>query len=234
MMGSGEPVEAVGDVSVAGRTVEVRFRIDASEVVAGAPVEIMTEIRLGDGDPFELRSAGARSTARSREYSFEADGPDSVPLRDPFADEVDIGGVESSVLVASDRPDRGRILLNRFLTLEDLRSSLPEGGRFDLVVHCERRIRVAGDARDAEPPAVRTELRVPVVRDDAACAAEYGRLADVVLGHPSAHVLREQALDALLSARSTVAEAALVAVAEHPDPTVAGPARHAIDAMRRG
>jgi hypothetical protein len=144
---------------------EYTVRVEEVPVLAGGP---MVAVWTLHGPPADVALGGSRTLNRTTGFSFAgtAEGLD-VPLTDPAADVVDLGGP----MGARPLPEAGltvSLLVNQYLTVENLRPALPPGGSGVLALRCRWDL-VAG----AEPVPLELTLRVPVRRDDDA-------LADVV------------------------------------------------------
>ena len=225
-----ENSSATADVETAGRTLQVVFTPDAGPLLAGGPAYLDGVVSLGMGDPVGLLASAARATGRSREYTFTADGPDGAPLRDPFADAVEIGGIETSRPLTTNAPVTEHLLLNQFLTLEDLRDGIPDGHAADLVLECSRMLRLEGVPQQDAPRAT-AAVHLLIRRDDAALASYYRQQADAVMAAKQFDVVREQRLVELFSARNELARDALSSLTDHPDGYVAARARQALAAL---
>jgi hypothetical protein len=219
-----------GEVQTPGRIVRVRFEIDGESALAGGPVPVTGLVSLRSGEPVGLVLGASRATGRSDEYTFAADGPDGVPLPDPYADAIDVGGIEGALPLTADAPRTERVLLNQFLALEHLRDLLADGEAAELAVHCARRIRL-DDAPAADPPTATAVLRVTLRRDDAALRSWADETAAVVLDGREVDVVREQRVLELVMARSAPVADALDALTRHPDHGIAARARYALDAL---
>jgi hypothetical protein len=221
---------AATDVDTAGRTLHVIFRSAAEPPLAGGPAYLEAEVSLLAGPAIRLISSSARATGRSREYSFAARGPDGRSLRDPFADAVEIGGVQTSTPLTAERPVLQQVLLNQFLTLESVRDAVPDGHTAELEVRCVRQLGLEGQPNDNVPTAaVVLHLRMP--RNDDELADRYRRAAETITSTPQFTVGREQLLTELCTARNRLAIDALTALVSHPDTSVAARARHALSAL---
>jgi hypothetical protein len=220
---------ATADVETAGRVLQVAFTPDAGPLLAGGPVYLDGVVSLLMGDPVGLLSSAARATGRSREYAFAAEGPDGVPLRDPFSDAVEIGGIETSRPLTMTAPVTEHLLVNQFLTLEDVRDAIPDGQTTELVVRCSRLLRLEGLPED--PATATAAVHLWIRRDDAALANYYREAADAIMATQQFDVAREQRLVELFSARSELATDALSSLIDHPDAYVAARARQALAAL---
>ena len=217
-------------VRTAGRTLRVLFRPPAEPVLAGGPVHLDAVVELVAGEPAGLVSSSARATGRSRDYTFEAQGPDGTPLADPFATAVEVGGVATVTPLTRDAPVAEEVLLNQFLALESLAAAVPDGGTLELAVRCARRLALGG-LTDDDAPAATAVVGIRMRRDDAELARRYRSAAEAVAGESRHTVDRERHLAELFSARNPLAGPALTALAGHPDPAVAAAARAALDAL---
>jgi hypothetical protein len=215
------------DVTSGGRTVRVEFRPAEEPVLVGGPVRLDAVISLLSGDPVELASGSARATGRNRDYTFTARARSGAPLRDPYADAIEIGGVDTSVPLTTDAPVIEEVLLNQFLALESLRDTVPDGGSTELVVRCARQLRLEGLPAETAV----TDLRVPMRRDDAALARHYADAAAEVAGTAQFDVHRERLLVELCTARDPLVADALSSLVDHPDGSVAARAAQALTAL---
>jgi hypothetical protein len=214
---------AAGDISV-----RAGFRVVTGELLAGGPVELAFFVESLGLCPLQLAVSGDRMRQRPGQFSFAAMFEGS-PLGDPMAAVPYMGGPEGVVEISTRSPWDQPLLLNQFIRLEHTLGRLVQGatGRIDLA--CRRPLPLAAtDAAalslDGAPIAV-VDLAFDLRRDDAALAALVARAFDEVMQGPLA--LRERSLALLLSMR-TVAHAQIDALTRHPDPSVAGRARHAI------
>jgi hypothetical protein len=217
------------EVETAGRAFRVAFHPPAGPVLAGGPAVLDAVVSLAAGDPVKVLTSSARATGRSGEYLFEATGPDGGPLRDPYADAIEIGGVETQRLVTTDESLAERVLLNQFLALESVRETVPEGAGAELVVRCARLLRLEGVPE--EPPTAALAVHLRVHRDDAALARYYAEAADTIMGSAQVGVASEQRLVELCNARNELAAGALSSLTAHPDAGVAARARYALAAL---
>ena len=227
-----DPVTAAATVTGAGRTVHVDYTVGGGRLLAGGPLALTVTIALRDGEPGRLISSSARSTGRSREYSFH--GTLSTPsgettLRDPYADAIEIGGVQTAQDLRADTPLVQRVLVNQFLTLEDVLAAVADGDSVELALRAQREVRFEGGSADDQPHAgAAAALRITLHRDDAALAAFYRRCADHVLEAAQADPVREQWVVELCTSRNQWAVPALTELARHPDRSVADRARQAL------
>ncbi len=212
-----------GGVPVAGRRLAMACRPESEELLAGGPVWLAAELRLIEGEPIGLVAGSSRASGRSTEYRCEADG-----LRDPFADAVEIGGVETTRRLSSAEPVREELLLNQFLTLEDLLTRVPEGATARVDVRCRRRLLVDPPESSGEPPGEPAEavdeIAVTLRRDDARVREDYLATARTILAGV-VDTVRNRLLIELTCARSPLAGDAWQLLTSHPDPVVAGRAR---------
>jgi hypothetical protein len=225
-----ENSSAAVDVETAGRTLQVVFRPDAGPLLAGGPAYLDGTVSLVRGDPVGLLASAARATGRSREYVFTADGPGGTPLRDPFADAIEIGGIETPRPLTTSAPVTEHLLLNQFLTLEDLRDGISDGDSTDLIVECSRVLRLEGVPQQDAPRAT-AAVHLLIRRDDATLARYYRQQADAIMATQQFDVMREQRLTELFSARTELARHALSSLTDHPDGYVAARARQALAAL---
>lgn len=228
-----DPITASVTVTGAGRSVEVTWAVAGGRLLAGGPLFLEVTIALRDGAPGRLIASSARSTGRSREYSFSGTALDGrTTLRDPYADALEFGGVQTAQDLRADTQVVQRVLVNQFLTLEDARTAVADGDAVDLLLRAHREVRFEDGPADHGPGRDATaDLRLTLHRDDAALAAFYRRAAEAVLGAAQADPAREQRVLELCTARNQVAAPALTALARHPDPTVADRARRALAAL---
>lgn len=231
-----DPITASATFVGAGRSVELDYAVAGGRLLAGGPLELTVTVALRDGAPGRLISSSARSTGRSREYSFHgtlgtlAGG---TTLRDPYADAIEIGGVQTAQDLRVDTPVVQHVLVNQFLTLEDVLAEVADGDSVELILRARRQVQFEGwsgdGAQDASgAPAV---LRLTVHRDDSALAAFYRRSADAVLAAAQADPTRERRVVELCTARNQLAAQALTELGRHSDLSVANRARQALAAL---
>lgn len=222
--------------SGAGRTVEVEYAVDGGRRLAGGPLNLTVTVALRDGAPGRLISSSARSTGRSREYTFEgtlgtlAGGR---TLRDPYADAIEIGGVQTAQDLRVGNPVVQHVLVNQFLTLEDVLAEVADGDSVELNLRGRRQIQFEGWSGQGSQDAggASAVLRLTMHRDDSALAAFYRRSADAALAAAQADPSRERRVVELCTARNQLAVQALTELGRHSDPSVADRARQALAAL---
>jgi hypothetical protein len=224
--------DATAAVMAGDRTFRVTFGPADEPALAGGPVHLRVVVALLSGGPVQLAESAARATGRSREYAFTANGPDGGPLPDPFADAVEIGGVETFREVTTEVPVTADVLLNQFLELDRVREALPDGGTLQLAVHCRRWLRLRTQADD-ETAAASAIVHVQMRRDDAELARRFQTAAAAILRAGQFDVARERLLTELVSARSPLAIGALSALLGHSDGYIVARAPQALDALRQ-
>jgi len=215
-------------VAISDRDLEVAFEPEEEPGLAGGPVYVEVTISLVDGEPVTVLSGASRSTSRNDDYTFTAAAPGDVTLRDPFADAVELGGVEFPRELTAGTPLTERVLLNQFLTLEDLVGAQPDGRTTPLTVRAVRRIRQPASGEPTDAP---VELQIPLRHDDDALARWYRDVADTVRAARDGDAVREQRLTELLTARNHLATDALETLTGHPDPGVAQRVALALSAL---
>jgi hypothetical protein len=220
----------VADVIVADRTVAVEFSADAGPLLAGGPVSLEVVISLRDGEPADLIASASRATGRSPEYAFTGTLPGGATLRDPYAGAVEIGGVQTAQSLTAQAPVVQHVLLNQFLTLEDVLDHLADGDSIELVLQAGREIRFEGSP-DGEAVRAEASLTLTLRRDDAALAARYRKAAEAVMAARQFDVRREQLVVELCTARNSLAVDALTTLTHHPDGSVAARAQQALDVL---
>lgn len=229
---AGEPVTANATVAGAGRSVDVGYAVDGGRLLAGGPLSLTVTVSLRDGAPGRLIASSARSTGRSREYTFHGTLVGGTTLRDPYADALELGGVQTAQDLQIDIPVVQHVLVNQFLTLEDALAEIDDGDSVELLLQARRQLQFEDRPADGPPDAGPVaDLSLTLHRDDAALAAFYHRTAEAVLGAAQADPAREQRVVQLCTARNHLAAPALTELARHPDPSVADRARRALAAL---
>lgn len=215
-------------LEIAGRAVDVMFRADAAPSLAGGPAYVEAVISLLDGPSGGIVSSVARATGRSRDFLFSALDPVGAPLRDPYAEAIEIGGVETVLPLTQQAPVTQRVLVNQYLTLEQLRTVAQDGITSEFLLRCARVVKF-----DADQEAITAEsvLTLRLLRDDAALERHYRRLAEAVRATPQFDATRELLVLELVTARSPLAVGALSALADHPDGAVSARVRQALTAL---
>ena len=231
-MTDGEPADArvIRPAQLAGRQIAAEFRLPATVLLAGGPVDLDTILWLTSGGPVTLTTSVERATGRSRDYRFAADAPDGSPLSDPYAETVEMGGVQTSFQLTSAAPLRDKVLLNQFLSLERIRPMLDDGASVDLRVSGTRQLHLDGNDGGGEETA-ESEFTVRLSRDDAALSAELGRIAQSILETSSYTVDRGRQMLVLATIRDPIGADALTVVAGHQDAEVAAMAHRALAAL---
>jgi hypothetical protein len=225
-----EQREAHVDLSADGFRVRAGFRIEATELLAGAPVELALFVENAGPNALFVRVSGDRARQRVGEFSFTAMFEGSR-LHDPAADAPEMGGPAVAETVAADGTWSQVLILNEFIRLEDTPGRLAPGavGRLDLA--CGRLLPLAGTETAAllagGAANVSVALAFDLRRDDAAPAALAARLLDEVAHGPLE--ARERPLSRLLAMRSG-ARVQIESLTRRPDPWVAERARQALAA----
>jgi hypothetical protein len=220
--------EGAAELAADGIRVQAGFRVTTAGPLAGGPVELQFFVQSPGPVPLRLVVSGDRARQRPGKFSFEATF-EGVPLEDPMAGLVDVGGPAGVVAVSADRPWQQPLVLNEFVRLERAPTHIAAGASGRLTLRCRRAMALAATdaaAFASRPPrVVLIDLAVDLRRDDAELAALTGRLLDEVVNGPPA--ARERPLALLLSLRS-IAHAQIEALTGHPDPVVAARANQAL------
>ena len=137
--------------------------------------------------------------------------------------------MQTSQLLAVGAPLVEHILLNQFLTIEDALHEVGDGESIGLVVDASRQIRFEASPDDGV--GATASLSLTLHRDDAAVADRYRSAAAAVMAAKQFDVHREQLVVELCNARNPLVADALTTLTRHPDGSVAGRARQALDAL---
>lgn len=177
----------------AGGCVRIRFTIEALD----APEPLLVGMDRSTGRPAHVTITGQL---------------DGTPLADPADGPADMGGPSGSIQVQPGTPYTQVLLVNQFVRLEEAHEAVAPGETRLLSLDCAR----------TAPPVVSAKLEIPLVRDDAALAAEIADLVAVVREHdrPGTSNELEDALAALVAVRLPIATAALAELSDHPNPLV--------------
>jgi len=228
---SGSILEASSDVEY-GNDIKVRagLRIINSEVYAGGPILIEFSIENRGQTPYYLAFGGDRVKLRPTYFDFSAslEGAD-MKLVDPAAGTPELGGIGGTTEVKPGEPYYQTIILNQFLSLEEVRKVLKEGEAGVLQIRCKRALAIATTSMQAlqmvtDIPVVEEVLRVKVSRNDAALNTLMTQLADELKNDwastPTSPVNQERAITQLTALRIPVAVPYLQSLVEHPDPGI--------------
>ncbi len=217
---------------VQGRSISVEFRPTTTPLLAGGPVEVSATLRLLDGDAATVTTSVERSTGRSRDYRFAVDGPEGVSLGDPYAAAIEMGGVQTSDQLTVDAPLEDTVLLNQFLELERLRSTINDGDTAEVRVRGERVVHLVSDQGDDDTVTATAIFTLQLRRDDAALAAVLAQMAESICATPGNTTSRTRDLLQLSTIRDPIAQQALEMLASHPDPEVTTAAAQALAGLR--
>ena len=229
--------EAFNDIQVDGVPVRAGFRAETQDVVAGGPLEVSFVVANSGTAPVYLTVSADRSRLRADLFAFSAglDGSDSQ-LSDPLADAVYLGGPSTVVSVQPNSSYIQTVLLNQYLTLEEIPHALAASGSDAgmLWLHCQRQLSIStaqDRVRTVTPVSVDETLRLPVRTDQAALDGLAASLADQVRSdtQPTGAGNREALVTKLIALRSDTARAQLETLRDHPDPTVQALVRGALD-----
>ena len=232
-----EPLISEASVVLSSPDIRARagFRAAGSSTVAGGPLflEFFAE-NLGQRALYVL-SGGDRMRDRPADYAFTAT-LGGVPLRDPYGELPDIGGLGAFVVVARGETWQQQLLLNQFVAIEDTIHLLSPGASSRLRVRCTRPLPLASDEQEAlasEPEAatVDVEVTVAVHRDDRQLAALVDQLVSTITSGPIEE--REMSLRILLTLRARPAVDRWRRLAEHPDASVAERVTEALALVQR-
>ncbi len=178
---------------LAGGCVRVRFTYETFD----ATQPLLVGMDRGTGRPAHVTITGQLN---------------GTPLADPAEGPADMGGPSGVIQVEPGIPYTQVLLVNQFVQLEDARDAIAPGETRLLSLDCAREV----------PPGVTARLDIPLVRDDAALAAEIADLMAVIREHhqPGTSNELEDALAALVALRLPIATEALAELTDHLNPLV--------------
>jgi hypothetical protein len=197
-------------------------------VLAGGPLELESVIENRGDAAAKVPTGSDRSRQRPSQVSFTGTIEESGrELTDPWAALPDRGGVGGHVEVAPGASLRQVILVNDFLSLDDLREVTAPGETGTLLLRCTRLFSIDRDAELRQTADL--DLRIPIVRDD-------DRLASLATGlnerlqtdAPPDIATRERLIAQLASVATPGATKYLQTLSAHPDPHLAALARAAL------
>lgn len=207
--------------------VRAGFHTHDFEVIAGGPLEVEFLVENTGRLPLNLAVGGDRAQLRPSFFSFQATVDETeVDLQDPSA-APNLGGPATVIEVKTNAPYRQTVLVNEFVTLENIRTALKPGEVKVLRIRCQRPIPLAVDKQQAfqtgaNAQMVNVVLVVHVRRDDTALEALMAHLTAEIRADwtITASAKREQAISQLVALRDRATIPYLKTLIEHPDPAV--------------
>lgn len=219
-------LEAMTDLAERGRRARAGFRALTPQPPAGGICRVAFVLEALDA-PLYVLVGMDRGTGRPAHVTIRC-SLDETPLEDPAQGRVGLGGPSGPVLVEPGTPFTQVLLVNQFARLETARDLMAPGETRLLSIDCRRAAPLAATPKDAlggsvpGTATVAAQLRLPLVRDDAALEAEVAALVAVVRAHagPGTSNDLEDALAALAALRLPAATAALATLTDSPNPQV--------------
>jgi hypothetical protein len=110
-----------------GATIRVTFRLKNRELHAAGPMEL--ESTVANETPARIFYLAGSVGMRPAYMKFSAElHPPGLVLRDPYPDTaLEPKGLFASISLQPGQIDRGTVILNQFVTLEDTREAIPDG-----------------------------------------------------------------------------------------------------------
>jgi hypothetical protein len=223
-----------------GVLLQVGFKLTSQEALAGGLVEVNLVIKnIGNA---EVYFAAGMSHDRPAYMSFNANllGYD-LSLKDPIENAaLEPQGMFSTIKLKPGESYQRTVILNQFLTLEDILKVLEVGHSAWLLIQWKYVLAVGTTTECAlslagETPVLEETLRINILRNDERLNTDIGQLAhslkkdwNAVASHP---VDRLQALISLTSLRIPAAVPYLKSLTDHPDPYIRQRVQYALEIL---
>jgi hypothetical protein len=208
-------------VTVGSVPLEIGFRAVTPKIIAGGPVEIEAFVINNSESPLKLFISADRLRLRPAQYSFEAYFED-ILIDDPMSDVPFMGGPECNAIVSAENPWRQLILLNEYVSLENLLHLMLNGTTGVMNLSCNYSLKYASTANDnlyQNEKVIQLKLSLKIHRDDEQLKKLSKKLYNDCLQKP----LNTHSLSLLLSLRSAATDL-IKKLIKHPNTEVANQA----------